>query len=393
MALTLGTLIKETGDTYHFHLLAGENGLYRTPLWLYFSESIENVNFLKGGELILITGFSRTGPHWLYQYITAIIKENACGLIVNTGKYILEDEISEEVLALCNEAQFPLLTMPWEIHLADVTQDMCKRIFESSHQYYDISHVLMALISGDKLRRRDAALLELSNFSLYGNYCTAVFTILDKRDSDRILALTVDEYFSKTGFACSYFFFQGYHILLFQDYMPRDVQLQVEGLLQQISSVCSISTWTAGIGSLVTGIEKLSGSFQTAMEAHRFAVNKKETCILFDEMGIYKLFFSLPDKSVLHSYTTCLKPLVTYDEMHNGELVRTLYLYLNHNRSIKAVAEELFCHRNTINYRIGQIKMMLNLNLENEQDVFQLQLAFHVMEYMESNRFTSGICC
>ena len=382
MALTLGTLIEETKDTYHFHLVAGRNGLYRTPLWLYFSESIENVDFLKGGELIIITGFSSTGPDWLYQYITSIIKENACGLIVNTGKYILEEEISDDVLELCNNAQFPLLTMPWKIHLADVTQDMCRRIFESSHQYDDISHILMALASGDKLRRRDAALLEASGFSLYGQYCIAVFTIKDTHYSDRFLSLTLDEYWIKNNQSGISFFFQGYHILLFQNQTPYELNQNMESILTEVSQTCNITKYICGIGCFVDRIEHISDSFQSALEAHRHALIKNRQYVSFDELGIDKLFFSLPDKSILKSYCKPLEPLIDYDEKHNGELLKTLYLYLNMNKSIKSVAEALFCHRNTINYRINLIKSLLTKNLENDQHIFELQLAYHAMEYL-----------
>lgn len=53
--------------------------------------------------------------------IKYLIKYNSVGLIINIGKYIFE--IPSAIIDYCNEQEFPLLTIPWEVHLADLIKD------------------------------------------------------------------------------------------------------------------------------------------------------------------------------------------------------------------------------------------------------------------------------
>lgn len=383
MTLSIGTLLEETKRTFHFEIIAGSDGLYRTPLWLYFSEDLENIDFLQGGELIIITGFNCMGSSRLYTYAKSIAKKNASGLIINTGKYIMPDEIPENVIAFCNEAQLPLITMPWEIHLVDVTRVICQKIFESNHQYDDISHILKALISGDKLSHRDVALLEDGALPLKAEYVITSLSIKDFHISEHLISLTIDEYFHKMKAECTYLHFQGYHVLLFKNCKTADICSHMKALFEKLYQISKCGKITYGIGEIVGELELISKSFLSSLEALRFATEQKQDGMLFDDLGIYRLFFSLPDKTILKSYYSCLEPLLEYDRVHNGELMKTLSIYLNCNRSVKEVADKLFCHRNTINYRINLIKDLLARDFQDEQFVFELQFGFHVLHYLE----------
>ena len=70
-----------------------------------------------------------------------------------------------------------------------------------------------------------------------------------------------------------------------------------------------------------------------------------------------------------------LKPLTEYDEQHNADYVETLECYLNNGGSVKAVAEEMFIHRNTILYRMTNIKNLLNCSLESSEDRMRFKIA------------------
>ncbi len=45
----------------------------------------------------------------------------ASGIVINTGPYI--KKIPDEVIQFGNEFGFPIFTMPWEVHVVDVTRD------------------------------------------------------------------------------------------------------------------------------------------------------------------------------------------------------------------------------------------------------------------------------
>ena len=48
--------------------------------------------------------------------------------------------------------------------------------------------------------------------------------------------------------------------------------------------------------------------------------------------------------------------LLQADELNDGNLSETLENYLNWYRNAKKTAEEMFLHRNTLNYRLKKIR-------------------------------------
>jgi hypothetical protein len=67
-------------------------------------------------------------------------------------------------------------------------------------------------------------------------------------------------------------------------------------------------------------------------------------------------------------------------DMENGtDLLLTLETYLRQNKSLKAAAAELFIHRSTMTYRLGCIKKLVNMNLENADERLHILLSCIVL--------------
>ena len=60
------------------------------------------------------------------------------------------------------------------------------------------------------------------------------------------------------------------------------------------------------------------------------------------------------------------------------DYVETLQSYLKHNGSIQAVAAELYTHRNTVLYRIGNIRKILGNELKTPEERLPYQIAFYI---------------
>ena len=73
-----------------------------------------------------------------------------------------------------------------------------------------------------------------------------------------------------------------------------------------------------------------------------------------------------------------LQPLLTYDAKHNSNYVEVLEKYLEYNGSIQAVAEAMYTHRNTIIYRVTNIKKLLGTELDTTEERFQYQMAYYI---------------
>ncbi|ACB85993.1 putative transcriptional regulator, PucR family [Natranaerobius thermophilus JW/NM-WN-LF] len=71
-----------------------------------------------------------------------------------------------------------------------------------------------------------------------------------------------------------------------------------------------------------------------------------------------------------------------YDQENGTAYLRCLQEYLNTNQNINEAAEKLYIHRNTMRNRISKIIDMTELNLENSQTIFHLQLSLLILEYL-----------
>ncbi len=70
-----------------------------------------------------------------------------------------------------------------------------------------------------------------------------------------------------------------------------------------------------------------------------------------------------------------LHPLICYDQENQTQLLATLITYLQEGNNITAAAKALFLHRNTMIHRLGKIKELLHLKLDNPQELLLLRLA------------------
>ena len=114
------------------------------------------------------------------------------------------------------------------------------------------------------------------------------------------------------------------------------------------------------------------------------AMTHKKQLVKFDECGLYRLLYMVKDEGILNEIETeCLKELEEYDHKHNAEYVETLQSYLKHNGSIQAVAAELYTHRNTVLYIIGNIKKILNNELKTPDERLLYQIAFYIRSMQE----------
>ena len=69
-----------------------------------------------------------------------------------------------------------------------------------------------------------------------------------------------------------------------------------------------------------------------------------------------------------------------YDATHTAELSRTLKIYLEQDRNLARTAEILQIHRSTLLYRIGRIKEMTGMELEEPREKFRLLLSYYLIE-------------
>ena len=175
MAIFLRDLYYDTKRKYNLNLISGGKGMENIVSWVYISEDISTSTFLNGGELIITTGVtSGEREDWLRAFIKELIKRGTCGLILNTGRYIFEEDITDEIVRLCHRYSFPLFTMPWDTRIFDITHDYYNRIFEDSRDDGNMTAAFQNILMGNSLTDEQADTLRGSGFN---NGCYNVLSI------------------------------------------------------------------------------------------------------------------------------------------------------------------------------------------------------------------------
>jgi purine catabolism regulator len=99
------------------------------------------------------------------------------------------------------------------------------------------------------------------------------------------------------------------------------------------------------------------------------------------DLGIFGLLLSLQDQDALRLYCDdVLGPI----ERHRGapELLRSLEAFIEHNGHWEAAARSLFCHRQTLRYRIGRIEALTGRDLRGARDRIEFWLALRGKELL-----------
>ncbi|MBQ5484190.1 MAG: helix-turn-helix domain-containing protein, partial [Lachnospiraceae bacterium] len=63
-------------------------------------------------------------------------------------------------------------------------------------------------------------------------------------------------------------------------------------------------------------------------------------------------------------------------------LMEVLSCYLKNDGSVKATSEQLFIHRNTVNYRLSKIEEITDMDLSSTSDRLQLTVGLMILNIL-----------
>ena len=168
MAVTLRKLL-ECVEEEKIQILAGKNNLDRAVRWTHMVESIEISTFLEGQEIAFTTGAALKSEEDFLEMVQCIIRNQATAIIVNIGPYI--KEIPEKIIKYCQERDFPLITVPWETHMAHIMQIFCLKITEEDKANMELSSAVKNAIFLPMQEDLYIPALERYHYSPGWSYC------------------------------------------------------------------------------------------------------------------------------------------------------------------------------------------------------------------------------
>lgn len=173
---------------------------------------------------------------------------------------------------------------------------------------------------------------------------------------------------------------------------PRDKQvIQTSAWLKELFHEISkkVHAYTPdcylGFSRLLHGAETIQQSYMEALRAVDLGktIHKDQNVFYYYDDPIYHTLASNMTTSQLYDYyETILKPLDDYDHENDTCLMQTLETYLQNGQNSSKTAKKLYIHRNTMNYRMEQIKELLPLDLKNVDHIYLIQTAFYAKKLL-----------
>lgn len=356
--------------------------------WVHYVEDVNTIDFIRGKELIITTGMGIKGTEDLIALIQSLINSKASALIINIGKYI--DKVPNEVITFCEENNFPLFTMPWEIHLVDIMQECCNMLLKERQEQESINNILYECILNKK--NPDSDVLERTGYQPDAisavvqielkNFCLDYECNITNLSNYEWIRLIGAEWGSRER-RLSVIKHEKSLYAVYQVVNKEDAYEFASFLYKNVCD-CGYKNCILGVSmvtSLTTGFQR---SLDQAAEAVQLAKVQGKSLICYEDMGIYKVLFQVRDRNVLGELIKeQLEVIINYDEQHGTNYITTLELYLRCDRSIQSVAEKSYTHRNTVNYRIKKIKEIMNYDFSDAEKNFLILMSLYGKELVE----------
>ena len=342
MGFTVEDMLLVSRQRYQMKLIAGKGGWSNSISWLLMVEDLTIVQRFSGKELAVTTclGFQ-------------------------TGCYIRE--VPAGIRKFADDNALPLLTVPWDIEIAEMIKDLSIRIFLQGSTDEQLSAAFIKAIESPEDYEAYVKTL-LPHFDIEGSFQVILLhrnglaemdTVERKRIGYRLqLALTN---LTHNG---HFFYYDSSFVVIINALSPDTTAEILRQFRANIVRRIPDQSFVIGVGSALTGIRCLHLSYRRAKAAARmaevFRTDRERNGFMltqFDTMGIWRLLSMVSDRQLLAEFEEeYLKPLEDYDAAHDSEYVRTLEYYLKYNGSIRQVADAMFIHRNTISYRMNHIR-------------------------------------
>ena len=373
--------------------VAGKEGMDHVISWVYYMEELHYIEWLKGGELVLITGLViKEREDRLLELINALYEKNGAGLIINLGVYI--KTTPQAVLDRGNFLGLPIFEMPELLRIVDISQSICFALCRQEKERYDVSVALLGILSGSRLTAKRLSCLEAAGYQSRKRYRGIVIQSLDLPGigSEKEPIYSEDDQREREFHMLDQdvsSFMQGKECLTTSDdenYIWMAPAEEEDSILAEIENFAGFlhskyrnAAFRIGVGGVFSDLRQFKSSVESAMEAIRIGADnqKGKDIFVYDDMILLRLFDKFEDKEeLLQIAVQVLKELMLPE---HEELLKTLMEYVKAGFQAKAAAGSLYIHENTMHYRLKKIGDILQMDLKDYQDLFKINLALEIL--------------
>ena len=165
----------------------------------------------------------------------------------------------------------------------------------------------------------------------------------------------------------------------------NEARFKIKELLPKLESLPK--TYQIGIGRIYKDLILVNKSYKDAEDCLRLLKDSTtKRSLYYAEIGVYRFFLQHDQEQMEFFVSDILGPLIKYEENKQGQLLKTLMMYVRHDKQLNKLTKELSIHYNTLYYRIKRIQDILGISFDEPEEWFNVQLACKVYEYLEKSK-------
>ena len=160
--------------------------------------------------------------------------------------------------------------------------------------------------------------------------------------------------------------------------MGDQIPLLNKGIIDQCKKDANIY---AGAGMTVTSIEDIHKSYKMAKTAYQLTKTTiPRNFLTYEELGIYQLLTDYREKEIYPRFVEeTLGKLIDYDKKNETDYMHILETYFENECSIICTSKALYCHKNTLSYKIGKIKEILGYDILLNENRMKIMVCFRIL--------------
>lgn len=371
-----------------FKVVAGEKGLNRNiaATEILDFEFVEDVDFYRErdfeGNSIALSSllFAKDQPELILQSVKKLESLNVQALAY---KPVFFKELPKEALEYAEKKNFPILEFGRDEFFEDIIFSIGKLIGEDD-ALGQSEPLIGEMIDREFSPEEAEAACDKLNPLLRPFVCAVCIRDVEisaERAADMLKHCRPDSKLKSKTFAGKYG--DLFMVILSQD---EDNQDRFRALLDDVLIAYGLAgrELTMGISQVRNLRDQFDRCVREAYWAEKVAEIEKSSVKNYQTMGIYKLITAnIHRSSTIDFMEEYLSPLFE-EEGREGELLHTAVEYVLTKGDAVAAAEKLFCHKNTIRYRIG--KLQEKLDPDTSEKEFYQNLSAAVKIYLLSNQ-------
>jgi sugar diacid utilization regulator len=187
-------------------------------------------------------------------------------------------------------------------------------------------------------------------------------------------------------------FFYPYYTVIYNDHIVTliykkspDEPVIDNTLYNSFIQLLSDNQLTAGASRCFHNIMEVSKFHMQSVKAAElgYKLNKEDSPYFYNDYAVYHLFDTCSFKENLEEFCNPLiLQLINKDKDKGTSYAQSLYNYIQNNFDIQKTSNFMNVHYNTMKYRLQKIQDILQIDLNNSNSVFHINISFRILELL-----------